>query len=116
MAVSTACGMPSPNDQISPCATTPTLSIRLTVIGSSVLEEFAYRKADVSGDPAQQNGRDVSPSMEGNGGCPAVFVPELLVGTLLAHLFETELLQDRGNLPWLQNRDVSHGQAAMVTV
>jgi hypothetical protein len=50
------------------------------------------------------------------GSCPTVRVPELLMGTLLAHFFETEPLQNRGNFPWLQNRNVSHGQAAIVTV
>jgi hypothetical protein len=30
------------------------------------------------------------------------------VGTLLAHLFKTEPLQNRGNLTRLQNRNVSH--------
>ena len=81
-----------------------------------MLEEFAYREADVTDDAAEQNGRDVTPNMEGNSGCPAVCMPELLMGTLLAHLLETEVLQNGGNLPWLQNRNVSHGQAAMVTV
>jgi hypothetical protein len=76
--------------------------------GSTVLEEFAYREADITGDTAQQNGGDITASMEGNRGGSAVYVPELLVGTLLAHLFETELLQNRGNLTWLQNRNVSH--------
>jgi hypothetical protein len=84
--------------------------------GLAMLEEFAYGKADVTGDAAQENGRDVTPSMKRNGGCPSVRMPKLLVGTLLAHLFETKLLQNRGNLSWLQNRNVSHGQAAMVTV
>jgi hypothetical protein len=28
--------------------------------------------------------------------------------TLLAHLFESESLQNRGNLTWLKNRDVPH--------
>ena len=81
-----------------------------------MLEEFAYREADVTGDAAQQNGREVTASMEGDGGCPAVSVPELLVGTLLAHLFKTELLQNTGDLSWLQDRNISHRQAAMVTV
>jgi hypothetical protein len=81
-----------------------------------VLEEFAYREADVTGDAAQQKGGDVTANMEGDGGCPAVCVSELLVGTLLAHLFETELLQNLDDLSRLQNRDISHGQAAMVTV
>ena len=81
-----------------------------------MLEEFAYREADVTGDAAQQNGGDVTANMEGDGGCPAVCVSELLVGTLLAHLLKTELLQNLGDLSWLQNRDISHGQAAMVTV
>ena len=81
-----------------------------------MLEEFAYGKADVTGDAAQENGRDVTPSMKGNGGCPSVRMPELLVGTLLAHLFKTELLQKLGDLSWLQNWDISHGHAAMVTV
>ena len=70
-------------------------------IGSAVLEEFGYGETDVSGDSAQQNGRDVAPNMERNGGCPAVRVPELLMGALLAHLLETEVLQNAGNLPWL---------------
>jgi hypothetical protein len=73
-----------------------------------VLEEFAYGKADVTGDAAQENGGDVTPSMKGNGGCPSVRMPKLLVGTLLAHLFESESLQNRGNLTWLENRDVPH--------
>jgi hypothetical protein len=38
------------------------------------------------------------------------------VRALLAHLFETELLQDGSDFTRLQNRDVAHGQAAMVTV
>ena len=84
--------------------------------GSAVLEEFAYREADVTGDAAQQNGGDVTANMEGDGGCPAICVPELFVGTLLAHLFKTELLQNLGDLSWLQNRNISHCQAAMVTV
>jgi hypothetical protein len=83
---------------------------------SAVLEEFANREADVTGDAAQQNGGDVTASVEGDGGGPAVCVPELLVGTLLAHLFKTELLQNPGDLSWLQNRNLSHGQAATVTV
>lgn len=68
--------------------------------------------------PAMRRNRmgDVTANMEGNGGCPAVWMPELLVGTLVAHLFETELLQNLRNLSWLQDRDISHGQAAMVTV
>ena len=73
-----------------------------------MLEEFAQGKADIAGDAAQENGRDVTPSMKGNGGCATIRMPKLLVGTLLAHLFETELLQNRGNLAWLQNRDVPH--------
>jgi hypothetical protein len=77
-------------------------------IGSPVLEEFAYCKADVTGDAAQENGRDITPGMKGNGGSPPVRMPKLLVGTLLTHLFETELLQKGGNLTWLQNRDVPH--------
>jgi hypothetical protein len=81
-----------------------------------VLEEFAYRKANVTGNAAQQNGGDVTANMEGDGGCPAVCVPELLVGTLLAHLFKTELLQNPDDLSWLQDRNISHRQAAMVTV
>jgi len=84
--------------------------------GSAVLEEFAYRKADVTDDATQQNGGDVTANMEGDGGYPAVCMPELLVGTLLAHLLESECLQNLDNLSWLQNRNLSHGQAAMVTV
>lgn len=81
-----------------------------------MLEEVAYRETHVTGDAAQQNGRDVTANMEGDGGCPAVCVPELLGGTLLADLSETELLQNPGNFSWLQNRDIPHRQAAMVTV
>ena len=79
-----------------------------TRIESPVLEEFAYCKTDVTGDAAQENGRDVTPGMKGNSGCSSVCMPKLLVGTLLAHLLETEVLQNGGNLPWLQNRKVPH--------
>lgn len=41
--------------------------------GLAVLKEFADGKADVTGDAAQENGRDITPSMKGNGGCPSVW-------------------------------------------
>lgn len=53
-------------------------------------EEFADGKADVAGDAAEENRRDVTPSVKRNGGCSPVWVPKLLMGTLLAHLVETE--------------------------
>ena len=81
-----------------------------------MLEELGYRKPDVACDAAQENGRDITARMEGDGGSSTVHVPKLLVRALLAHLFEPELLQDGGDFTRLQNRDVAHGQAAMVTV
>ena len=73
-----------------------------------MLEELAHGEADIPGDPAQENRRDVTARMKGDRGGPPVRVPELLVGALLTYLVESEPLQDRGDLPRFQNRDVAH--------
>lgn len=75
---------------------------------SAVLEELAHGEANVPRDAAQQDGRDVAPRMKGDGGRAPVRMAKLLVRPLLAHHFESEPLKNRGNLPRLQNRDVSH--------
>ncbi len=57
-----------------------------------MLEKFFDGQANVTGDLANEDGRDVSPRMAGNCGSPSVRVAKLLMTSLLARLNETKAL------------------------
>lgn len=59
---------------------------------SFFLKEILNGKADVLGDLAQEEGRDVSPGVERHGGITTIEMAKLLVRAALTHFFETELL------------------------
>jgi hypothetical protein len=66
------------------------------------------RETDVPGDLAEQDGRDVSPLVEGHGCGAAVGMPELFVRPSLASLREAEVAKDGDNLSGLENRRSGH--------
>lgn len=59
-----------------------------------MLEKFFDGQANVAGDLTEEDGRDVSTRMAGNGGSPSVRVAELLMTPLLARLHKTETYED----------------------
>jgi hypothetical protein len=74
-------------------------------------EQFVDREADVAGDLPQQRRGDVAPGMEGNGRHTAVRVAELLVRAPLPDFGEAMSLEQRDDLPRLQDWRFRHGQA-----
>jgi hypothetical protein len=77
---------------------------RLGRFGLPVLEKLLDGQANILCDEPQQRRRYVSAGMEGDGGGSTVGVAVLLVGATLPNLHETELLEDRDDLAWFQNR------------
>jgi hypothetical protein len=71
---------------------------------------------NVLGDAPQQGGRDVTAKVEGYRGASSVRVAELLVGSLLPNLDKPEPFEQCHDRARPQNRDVTHGYAAMVMV
>ena len=75
---------------------------------SAVLYQLVHREADVSGDLAKQDRRDVAPGVEGNRRCAAIGVTELLVRTALAYFDEPDRHEERDDLAGLEYRDARH--------
>ncbi|MBF8261139.1 MAG: hypothetical protein HW376_668, partial [candidate division NC10 bacterium] len=57
------------------------------------------------GNLAKEGWRDVPARMEGHRCAAAIGMTELLVRAALADFYETELLEVRDDLAWLQNGD-----------
>ena len=79
-----------------------TAGSRLGWAGSAMLEKIFDGQTDVAGDLTEEDGRDVSPRMAGNGGSPSVRVVELLMAPLLTRLHKTETFEDGHDFEWLQ--------------
>lgn len=67
------------------------------------LQQVLQRQADVLCDLAQQNRRDISSGMHGNGCASAIRVPKLLVRAPLANLSKAQCFQDRDDLARSEN-------------
>lgn len=75
---------------------------------SAMLKKLADVHADVAGNFAQENRRDVPPRMERYRSRSPVRMTVLLMRALLARLRKAETLQKGGDLTRLQDGDVSH--------
>ena len=77
-----------------------------------IFEELIDGKAGVFCDPTQQEWRDISTRVEGNGCASSIRMTELLVRTTLPDLGKTEVLQNRSYLARLEYRHLCHGQGS----
>ena len=77
-----------------------------------IFEELVDGKAGVFCDPTQQEWRDISTRVEGDGCASSIRMTELLVRTTLPHLGKTEVLQNRSYLTRLEYRHLCHGQGS----
>jgi len=74
----------------------------------TVLEQIIDVQADILGDLAQQNRREVAAGVKRHRGRATIGVAELLVRTALAHLGKPERQQNGNDLARLENRDARH--------
>ncbi len=73
-----------------------------------MLDELSNGESDVTCDPAQEGGRNIAASVEGEGGRPSIGVAVLAMRPFLPHLGEPESLKDEGHLSRLQDGNISH--------
>lgn len=76
----------------------------------TVSQQLLHGDADIPGNLAQQDGREVACGMEWYGRTPAVRMPKLLVRTALTNLLESKPLQNRNDLARLENGDTGHSR------
>ena len=73
-----------------------------------ILKKLRHRHADIPRDLPEQDGRDVTALMEGNGGLATVVVSKLLVRAALPDLSEPVLLEQRDHLSRFEDRELPH--------
>ncbi len=74
----------------------------------SIFEKLTEGESCVLYDPTQQNWRNVSARVEGDGGTFSIRMTELFVRPALADLGKAEMLQYRGDLARLEYRRLCH--------
>jgi len=74
----------------------------------AVPEELLWRYSDVLDDLAEQEGGDVASAMHWDRRATAVRMFELLVGTSLPDLLETQLPENRDHFAGAQDRQLTH--------
>jgi hypothetical protein len=77
-------------------------------LGLPLLKRLGDGKPNVLGDVAQQSRGDVAAGVKWNSAAMSGTVAKLLVGSTLAHLDESQLVQDRDDFSRFPYRDVSH--------
>lgn len=75
---------------------------------SVVKQEFLHGHANVLGNLAQQDRRDIAPSVKWHRGPAARRITELAVRPSLPHLDKTQAKQDRDDFRRFQNRNIAH--------
>lgn len=75
---------------------------------SAVCDKVVDGQADIAGNLAEQDRREITPGMDWDGRCAAVRMPEPLVGAPVASFREAERLQNADDLARPENRDGGH--------
>ena len=78
-------------------------------LSGAALKQCFDGQADVAGNLAQQDRRDVAPLVEGNRRATSIRVAELLVRPSLPDFDEAESAKRRDDLAGLQDRMLGHG-------